>query len=1017
MIRRTVEFSLRHRFVVLSLALLVALLGLLSATRLPSDVLPDLTAPVILVFVENPGRSAQEMETTVSRPLEGVVRGLYGVERVQSLSGPGLSSLIVTFGWNHDFFQALRQVSTAVSQLQASFPPGTLPPVLSSAASRMNQVMELYLTGPVSTRKLREIGDYTLAPALTSVAGVQKVIVMGGEKKQYQVRLDPSAVAEHGLTVDGVARAVHDAAQIFSGGLLEHGATELPIRGDARIHSLEELRELRISTPSGASVPLSELGDVTVGSALRRGISTVGGHEVVTAAIVKQFGVNTREVVGRVREQLAQLRPQLPEGVRLHVYYNQSDLIRISNRSLEEALLIGSGAVMLVIFLLLGDWVATLLITAVIPLAVLPAFLFMQLAGITINTMSLGGIIVALGIMIDAAIVDTENIFRHLQGSPEDAFRATVEGSLEVRRPVVFATLIIVAVFLPIFFLPGLADRIFTPFAFTAIATIAFGFLLSLTATPALAYTFLPGRASRVGRESPVLRLLGRIFRPALDFAFRHPWPVLGATAALAAVTLLVATGLPVGFLPEFDEGAIMLKAQTPPGTGLAETDRIARRVAAVAATAPDVAEVVSRAGRPEGTEDIEGVNNSEIFVGLVPFGRRTRSTEDIRAWLRRKLDPLPGTRMVVTSPLVERIEESLGGATAPFNLKIFGNDPAELADISKRAARAMASIPGFVDIVPEQVVGTPQLQVEPDREALARYDVSEAEVARTVETAFRGTKVGTILEQGRKSFPIQVRLEPADRDEVGDLRQLTVPSRQGRAVPLRLLARVHVAEGPALIRREAGQRRTQIRAGLSGVGLERAVSELRSKLDSLHLPADVRLEFGGSYQAQQELKRSMLLAAGLSVLLIFLLLQAGFDSVLQAVIVLATIPLGLIGGVLALWITGLSLNVASMVGLLAHFGLAVQKSVLLVEHANHERSEGRTSLAAAWRSAVVRFRPVLMTASAASLAVLPVALGYGAGSELQQPMAVVLIGGLVTSTLLTLLVLPLLLRPSLARR
>ena len=1016
MIRRIVEVSLDRRFVVLFLAVLLAAVGLSSALRLPSDVLPDLNAPVILAFVENPDRTAEEMEISVARPLEGAVTGLQGVERVQSLSGPGLATVIVWFDWDREFFEALRQVGNAVNQLRGEFPDGTRAPVLSSAASRMNQVLEFYVDGPQSLRELRELVEYEIGPPLTAEEGVQRIIPMGGERRQYEVSLDPGRLARNGLTAAEAADFVRRSSASFSGGIVRHGPHELSVRGASRFRSVEELRALPVPVDAG-TVPLSALGSVEVGSRIRRGIARVGGEEVVTAAVVKQFGANAREVIERVKATLERLRPQLPEGVRVETYYDQSELIEVSNRSLQEALVIGAAAVMLVIFLLMGDWVATLVITAVIPLAILPAFTFMELAGVGINTMSLGGLVVALGIMIDAAIVDTENIFRHMQAEPGDPRAATVAGALEVRRPIIFATAIIIAVFLPVGFLPGLARRLFTPFAYTAIVTLAYGYLLSLTVTPVLAHTFLAGRSGPERRGSWLMAAVERIHRPALRAAFRHPVAALVLTAGIGVAAVAGAAGLPVGFLPSFDEGALMLKAQTPPGTGLQETDRVARRVADVASQGPDVVRVVNRAGRPVGVEEIEGVNNSELFVELAPFDERTASLEAIEGWMREHVGGIPGTRLVVTSPLVERIEESLGGESAPLLVKVFGPDPEQLDELGGRVAEAMAGVPGIVDVVPEQTVGVPQLRVDVDRPRAARLGLSAADVSEAAELAYGGEVVGSVLRGGRKSFPVRVRLTAEERLEIDDLRGLRVPAPGEGTVRLERVADVELVRGLALIRRENGQRRTQVRAGLEGMGLEEAVERLQGRLEALSLPEEVRIEYGGTYRQQQSLERTMLLASALAVLLIFLMLQVGFESAALAVLVLATIPLALIGGVVALLVTGLALNVSSMIGLLAHFGLAVQKSVLMVEQTRLESRRGRGALAAAWRGAVVRLRPVLLTATTASLAVLPIALGFGAGSELQQPMAVVLIGGLVTSTVLTVLVLPVLLHLQLRRR
>jgi cobalt-zinc-cadmium resistance protein CzcA len=1010
-IRLIVVFSLTHRFLVVAVSLLATALGLVALTRTPADVLPDLNAPVVLVFVENPGLAPQEMEALVARPLEAAVRGLAGVELVRSQSSQGLTSVIVQFAWGSDFYRIVQQVGTAAAQAQAAFPPETRPAVLSSATSRLNQVLEFYLTGDLPPRDLRELADYDVRFALLGIPGVQRVITMGGEVRQYDVAVRLDALAAYDLGLSDMERAIARSNLNFAGGFLVTGPQELTIRGLGRLHTLEDLRTVRVATVSGRTVLLRQLADVREGNAIRRSSVTLGGRVAVTGTVVKQFGSDTRPIIAAVERVLATLPAQLPPGVTLRTFYSQSQLIDVSLANLREALLIGGSAVILVIWLLVREWVLTLVIGAIMPLSVIMTFTVMRAAGVGLNTMTLGGIAVGLGIMIDAAIVDTENIFRHLQENPDDPFQATLEGSLEVRRPVTFATLIILGVFVPVFFLGGVAGRLFAPFAFTVVATFALGYVLSLTVTPVLSYTFLPKRAGRIAHGSALLTFVQRLYEPLLAGAIGSPRRVVAMAVLVVGATALAVGSVGFDFLPSWDEGALMIKVQTPPGASLEYTDIQARRAAEIAARGPDVEEVVVRAGRPEGGEEIEGVNNSETWVRLVPFDRRRASISDVRQWMRDSLTAIVGARVIVTAPLVERIEESLGGSTAPLAVRIVGDNLDTLAAAQDRLARIMAAVPGVVDVNPETATGITQVAVTVDRALGARYGLDPQDVAEAVEVAYAGRAVTSILRGQRKEYEVFLRLRPEDRAIVEDLGHLPVTVPGGRHIRLDQVANVTLTLGPAVIRRDNGERRVQIAANLAGTDLAAAVKRIRSDLSQLHLPTGYRVDFGGSYENQQQVQRAVATAVLASTVVIFIILQAAFGSARQAVLMLLTVPLALCGGIGALFVTGIPLNVSSLIGLLALFGLAIQTAVLLVQYANDARDKGLSPEEAARAAASVRLRPVLMTAASASLAVLPLAVGFGPGAELQQPMAVVLVGGLITSTLLTLLLLPALYR------
>jgi Cu/Ag efflux pump CusA len=576
---------------------------------------------------------------------------------------------------------------------------------------------------------------------------------------------------------------------------------------------------------------------------------------------------------------------------------------------------------------------------------------------------------------------------------------------------VTYATLIIAGVFLPVFFLGGLAGRLFAPFAFTVVVTIALGYVLSLTVTPVLSLTFLPRRAARTAHRKGLVERVQPAYDRFLAAVVRRPGRIVLASLAVVVATLAAGRYVGFDFLPAWDEGALLIKVQTPPGTSLEVTDAQARAAALIASRGPDVDEVVVRAGRPEGGEEIEGVNNSETWVRLVPFDRRRQPMDAIRRWMRDSLSALVGARVIVTAPLVERIEESLGGATAPLAVRSVGDNLDTLAAAGGRLAHVMADVAGVVDVNPEATAGITQIAVSVDRPQSARFGLDPEDIAEAIELAFEGRTVSTVLRGQRKEYGIFVRLREEDRTDVENLGRLPVALSDRRTIPLGEVAHVALVRGPAEIRRDNGERRIQVTASLAGTDLVTAVERIRSRLGQLHLPAGYRVTFGGSYENQRQVQRAIGAAIVASVAVIFLILHSAFGSALQAALMLLTIPLALCGGVAALFVSSITLNVSSLIGLLALFGLAIQTAVLLIQYANDARARGLSAEAAARAAATIRLRPVLMTAASASLAVLPLAIGFGAGAELQQPMAVALVGGLISSTLQTLVVLPALYR------
>lgn len=1010
LLNRTIAFSLRNRLLV-GLAIALALfLGGMAFRAMETDLFPDLSSPVITVFVENAGLAAQEGETLIARPLEAAFRSLPNIVRVRSESETGVVSVRAEFRFGTDYYLARQLLAERLASAARDFPAGTATPVLSSAASRLSEVLLFYVAGEAAgadTKALKETADYLIRYKLQTVPGVIRITSHGGQRRQYEISLDPERMRTYNVSHHEIVAAVAESNLNFSGGFITGTATEMEVRGLGRINSLDDIGNIVIRVRDGVPILIRDVATLRDGAAVRRGIARVNEQEAVVMTVTKQFGSDTLTVVEQSKKALDELKPFMPEGMSTVPFFDQSELIRVATRTLEEALLVGGLAVVLIIFLFLGNLRSTLVAAITIPVAVVISFTFLQLFKVTLNIMSLGGLAVGLGIMIDAAIVDTENIFRHLKKNPVDSLLATLKGASEVRRPAAYSTAIIIVVFLPLLFLSGLEGKILGPFALTVIVLMTVGFILSLTLTPALCYGLLRKVAPRLKEESWLARMCERVYEPALRGALRRPVVAVSVAIVIFAGSLITLPFLGTQLLPKMDEGALLVEMNTPSGTSLAETDRIASQVTHVLEGGPDVAAIIQPVGRAERSEDPMPVNTAEIYLQLVPRAARRHKTEEIESWMRERLQKVPGVATSITTPLNMRIDESLSGTSAALTVKVFGSNLDTLAEKGAEVKRLVEKLPGVVDVRLESLEGVPQVVIAVDRERAARFGLNPGEIGHTVESLLGGREVTTVIKDQLKEYPVVMRLHEQYRDAPEKLASLLIDTPTGQKVPLSDLARVRTERGPATIRREDQVRRIQVSMNVEGRDISSVVKDIEQGLRDLKLPDGYFVSFGGGYERQQQLTGEFARAFIISALLVFLLLYLAFRSIWQALLVIFTIPLALAGGFIGLWITGTTLNVSSIIGLLAHFGLSVQKGLILVEYVNQLCGEGYTLREALYLGARTRMRPVLMTAASAGLGVLPIAIGWGAGAELQQPMAIALIGGLVTSTILTLIALP----------
>jgi cobalt-zinc-cadmium resistance protein CzcA len=1108
LLNRIIDVSIRNRILVAFGILLASALGVMSYRALETDLFPDLSSPIITVIVENPGLAAQEGETLVARPLESAFRGLPNVVRVRSESEVGVVSVRTEFKFGTDYYLARQLLAERLATAARDFPEGTEAPVLSSAASRLGEVMQFYVArereggGPKApmelparrdddhgaesekgerkehaesghddegeaaktreggeddhdhegsedsadhdeadeldedaarsrepairaapevdpaalaaktaaseaNKELKETADYLIRYKLQTVPGIIRITSHGGERRQYEVTLNPERMRSYGVSLDEVVEALAESNENFSGGFITRTATEMDVRGLGRITSLEDVGQVVVAVRDNVPVLVRDVADVRDGSAIRRGVARVDGQEAVVMTVAKQFGADTLTVVDRARKALAELGPYLPPGVTTHVMFDQSELIGVATRTLEEALLVGGLAVVLVIFLFLGNVRSTLIAAVTIPVAVVISFVFLKIAGVSLNIMSLGGLAVGLGIMVDAAIVDTENIFRHLKERPDEPMLATLRGASEVRRPAAYSTAIIIAVFLPLLFLSGLEGKILAPFAITVVVLMAVGLALSLTLTPALCYALLRKVAPRLNEESWLARQCEKVYEPVLRGSLRRPLVAVTSAVAIFALSLATLPFLGTELLPKMDEGAILVSMNTPSGTSLGETDRVASQVTRILEGGPDIAGIIQPAGRAEGSEDPMPVTNSEVFLQLVERDKREHTIPEIESWVRERLEAIPGLAVEITTPLQMRIDESISGTSAALAVKVFGGDLETLAEKGAEVKEIVERVPGVVDVKLEQLEGVPQAIIAVDRARAARYGLNPGDIGHSVEALLGGLEVTTVLKDQLKEYPVVVRLPEQYRDDPSKLGGMMIDTPTGAKVPLSDIADVRVQRGPATIKREDQVRRIQVTMNVEGRDIGSVVGDIEKGLEGLKLPPGYFVSYGGGYERQQELAGQLTAVFIVSALLVFILLYLAFRSVWQAALIVATIPLALAGGFLALFVTGTTLNVSSLIGLLAHFGLSVQKGLIMVEYINQLRADGRPIREALYWGAHTRMRPVLMTAAAAGLGVMPIAVGWGAGAELQQPMAIALVGGLITSTILTLVALP----------
>ncbi|MGY2132085.1 efflux RND transporter permease subunit [Hymenobacter sp. HD11105] len=1046
MLDRIIRFSLENRLLTLAFALALLVGGFATLRGLPVDVLPDLDRPRVTVFLEAPGMAPEEVEALVTRPVETALNGATGVEAVRSNSAVGLGMIFVEFNYGTDIFTARQIVSEKLQTVQEQLPTG-ISPVLGPISSVMGQIMLVGLTSGheqptkkdtiapqnqskyqprTSDADLRTLADYTVRQRLLSIAGVAQVIPIGGEQRQYQVLVDLPRLNATGLTINQLEEALRQSNLNTTGNFFDRNGSEVLIRNLGRLRSVEDIENIIVSYRNGSPVTVQQVATVQFGGRFKRGDGSVNGQPAVILSIEKQPGASTPQLTRQIEAALAALQPSLPRDVRFNTrLFQQAEFINASLTNVEEALRDGAILVVIVLFAFLLNVRTTLISLTAIPLSLLVTALVFKVGGISINTLTLGGLAIAIGELVDDAIVDVENVFRRLRENrqlprPRPALQVIYEASSEVRNSIVYATIIVVLVFLPLFALSGMEGRIFAPLGVAYITSIIASLFVSLTVTPVLCYYLLPKLKLRAEQDSRLVRWLKAKDTRLLSFGFRHPKLILGTTGLLFVLAAAMVPFFGTEFLPPFNEGSLTVNFSAPAGTSLAESNRLGTLAEKQMLQVPEVAYTARRTGRAELDEHAESVNNSEIEVAfktdeeLEKEGLERRDKDAILADLRQRLSLLQGVTINVGQPISHRLDHLLSGVRAQVAIKVFGNDLLELRRYANEVRDAAATVPGVVDLQVEKQVQVPQLLIRPREDAIRALGLPRGEVVQDLETLFQGAVVSRIL-QGQQSFELIVKLPDSLRADLNQIAATRLETPSGGFVPVSAVADVSYEPGPNTINHENTQRRITISANVAGRDLGSAVQEMQRRIsEQVQLPTGYYLTYGGQFESQQAASSKILWLSLFSLGGIFLVLYAHFKSWLLVAQIMLNIPLALIGSVAAVLLTGGTLSIASLVGFITLTGIASRNGIMMISHYIHlvEKEGEAFSDKMIMRGSLERLVPVLMTALVAALALVPLTLAKDApGKEILYPVAVVILGGLLSSTMLDIIVTPVVFR------
>ena len=1022
MLNKIIGFSLQNRILVLVASVLLLIGGTYTAMHTEVDVFPDLNAPTVVIMTEANGMAAEEVEQLVTFPVETAVNGATGVRRVRSSSTNGFSVVWVEFDWDTDIYLARQIVSEKLAVVSESLPANVGKPTLGPQSSILGEMLIVGLTADsTSMLDLRTIADWTIRPRLLSTGGVAQVAVLGGDIKEYQVQLDPERMRHYGVTLSEVMNITREMNLNANGGVLYEYGNEYIVRGVLSTDKVDQIAKavVRSNGVSGAPILLEDIADVQVGAKLPKlGTASERGKHAVLLTVTKQPATSTLELTDKLEASLQDLQKNLPADVKVSTdIFRQSRFIESSIGNVQKSLLEGGIFVVIVLFLFLANIRTTVISLVTLPLSLIASILALHYMGFTINTMSLGGMAIAIGSLVDDAIVDVENVYKRLHenrlkpaGEQLPILEVVFNASKEVRMPILNSTLIIIVSFVPLFFLSGMEGRMLVPLGIAFIVALAASTVVALTVTPVLC-SYLLGKEktkkqNNENSDSAVARKMKQWYGSALTFVLGHKKGVLGGTIGLFVVALGCFFTLGRSFLPPFNEGSFTINISSLPGISLEESDKMGHRAEELLLSIPEIQTVARKTGRAELDEHALGVNVSEIEA---PFELKDRSRSELVAEVREKLGTIVGANVEIGQPISHRIDAMLSGTKANIAIKLFGDDLNRMFTLGNEIKSAIQGIPGIADLNVEQQIERPQLVISPKREMLAKYGISLPEFSEFVNVCLAGEAASQVYEKG-KSFDLTVRVKDNLRDEMEKIRNLMIDTGDGQKIPLNYVAEIRSAMGPNTISRENVKRKIVISANVADRDLRSVVNDIQAQVDAqIKLPEGYHIEYGGQFESEQAASRTLALTSFMSIVVIFLLLYHEFRSVKESAIILINLPLALIGGVFALLITTGEVSIPAIIGFISLFGIATRNGMLLISHYNHlQQEEGYGVYDSVIRGSLDRLNPILMTALSSALALIPLALsGDLPGNEIQSPMAKVILGGLLTSTFLNGFIIP----------
>lgn len=1016
MLNKIIHYALHNRLLIIIASVLLLVFGSFMTSRMEVDVFPDLTAPTVVVLTEAHGMAPEEVEKLVTFPLETSVNGATNVRRVRSSSSAGISIVWIEFEWDTDIYKARQIVSEKINAVAEKLPRGVGTPTMGPQSSIMGEIMLVSLTADsTSQMDLRTVADWTIRPRLLATGGVSQVVVIGGEYKQYQMLASPQKMEHYGITLPELLKACEEANGNSSGGFMSEYKNEYIVKGMGRTSDLQDLGRSVVKMVDGHPVKIEDVAEIKIGTSAKIGDGSLKGKPAVIMTVMKQPATNALELTDEIDHAIADMQGNLSKDIHINTkIFRQADFINASIGNTQKTLLEGTAFVIIILFLFLMNWRATFISLMAIPISLIVAILTLKWLGFTINTMSLGGMAIAIGDLVDDAIIDVENVFKRLKENAlkpievqKNKLTVIFDGSFEIRSSVINATFIIIVAFIPLFFLSGMEGKLLAPLGIAFIVALFASLIVSITLTPVLASYLLTGdkMLNKQHKESWLVERLNRIYSTTLTKVMKIKKAVLIGAGALFIIALLAMSQLGRSFLPEFNEGSLVISAVSLPGISLEESNKIGTQVEQALLSVPEIKITTRRTGRAELDEHAQGVNAAEIDA---PFELNERSRDDFMKEVREKLAEISGANITIGQPIGHRIDHMLSGTRANIAIKIFGTDLNTLFTISNSVKKEIEGVEGVVDLSVEQQIEIPQIQIKAKRDLLTHYGITIGQFNEFIDVAFAGEKVSEIYE-GNKAFDLILRFNDANKGKIENIRNALIDTYSGQKVPLYYVADIVSTSGPNTINRENVQRKTVVSANVAGRDQKSVVEDIQKIInEKVDLPEDYHIEYGGQFEAEAEASKTLMIASLLSLLVIFLILFQEFKKVKTASIILLNLPLALIGGVFSIYFTSGILSIPAIIGFITLFGVATRNGILLVSHYQTLHSEGLNLYDTVIQGSKDRLSPILMTALTAGLALIPLAIASDLpGNEIQSPMAKVILGGLFTSTLLNIFIVP----------